>query len=537
MRKGETFGEKFSTGYNPPEAMRKAADDGKDYQVRSFIVSQNGEQKLDARTQEPILDEQAALLSIDSSFDFWSIGAVAHLLLGHGSLFSTDRDDNLRNAVERKRLGSWDAQSVSGVAESLSLSLRQEGGLSSRRRVAAIDFICWLLQPAPEDRPQSCAELLAHALLSEGDVDEGDDTGGAQESKSSSSSDAVSDVQDDTHTGKFCMPVLHVAAATNDLALIKTELFTTEADVNALDPLLRESALHRAAKEVQVAAVRALLAAPGIEVDALDAFGNTALHAVLHLLAQEDSEEDGLVATVELLFDAQANLELEDDESRSCFDLIRTSKVPAVRTLLDKVVLQALRCRPEPRPFSVEGFEALWGKGDEATCQALQDAVFGLLEEWAFQGHVEGHRKYLKTNVFPLSLWDDEATFKLLTTRAHASMEVVLQELFRIRNAMVDDSEGGKLLVQGGVPSIKGGDAQMTIPVAEACASLGRNSATMRKNVDEEVLVPLVRATANEVMQGHYFAHVRVFFFFNRKQALLLFTLINESLLSLLARF
>ena len=313
------------------------------------------------------------------------------------------------------------------------------------------------------------------------------------------------------------MPVLHVAAATNDLALIKTELFTTEADVNALDPLLRESALHRAAKEVQVAAVRALLAAPGIEVDALDAFGNTALHAVLHLLAQEDSDQDGLVATVELLFDAQANLELEDDESRSCFDLIRTSKVPAVHALLDKVVLQALRCRPEPRPFSVEGFEALWGKGDEATCQALQDAVFGLLEEWAFQGHVEGHRKYLKTNIFPLSLWDDEATFKLLTTRAHASMEVVLQELFRIRNAMVDDSEGGKLLVQGGVPSIKGGDAQMTIPVAEACASLGRNSATMRKNVDEEVLVPLVRATANEVMQGHYLAHVHVFFFSKSK--------------------
>ena len=180
--------------------MRKAADDGKDYQVRSFIVSQNGEQKLDARTQEPILDEEAALLSIDYSFDFWSIGAVAHLLLGHGSLFSTDRDDNLRNAVERKRLGSWDAQSVSGVAESLSLSLRQEGGLSPRRRAAAIDFICWLLQPKPEDRPQSCAELLAHALLSEGagvDVDEGDDTGGTQESKISSSGggDAASDVQ------------------------------------------------------------------------------------------------------------------------------------------------------------------------------------------------------------------------------------------------------------------------------------------------------------------------------------------------------
>ena len=96
-------------------------------------------------------------------------------------------------------------------------------------------------------------------------------------------------------------------------------------------------------------------------------------------------------------------------------------------------------------------------------------------------------------------------------------MEVVLQELFRIRNAMVDDSEGGKLLVQGGVPSIKGGDAQMTIPVAEACASLGRNSATMRKNVDEEVLVPLVRATANEVMQGHYLAHVHFFFFSQSK--------------------
>jgi hypothetical protein len=118
-------------------------------------------------------------------------------------------------------------------------------------------------------------------------------------------------------------------------------------------------------------------------------------------------------------------------------------------------------------------------------------------------------------------------------------MEVVLRELFRIRNAMVEESEGGKLLVQGGVPSIKGGDAQMTIPVAEACASLGRNSATMRKNVDEEVLVPLVRATANEVMQGHYLAHVHVFLSFssNRKQALLLSTLINESLISLLARF
>ena len=40
----------------------------------------------------------------------------------------------------------------------------------------------------------------------------------------------------------------------------------------------------------------------------------------------------------------------------------------------------------------------------------------------------------------------------------------------------------------------------MTIPAAEVCAAAGRNSETMRRDVDEEVLVPLLRATAKEVM-------------------------------------
>ena len=64
---------------------------------------------------------------------------------------------------------------------------------------------------------------------------------------------------------------------------------------------------------------------------------------------------------------------------------------------------------------------------------------------------------------------------------------------------MVEDSKGGKLLVRD-VPSIGGGEAQMTIPAAEVCAAAGRNSETMRRDVDEEVLVPLLRATAKEVM-------------------------------------
>ena len=62
---------------------------------------------------------------------------------------------------------------------------------------------------------------------------------------------------------------------------------------------------------------------------------------------------------------------------------------------------------------------------------------------------------------------------------------------------MVEDSKGGKLLVRD-VPSIGGGEAQMTIPAAEVCAAAGRNSETMRRDVDEEVLVPLLRATAKD---------------------------------------
>ena len=119
----------------------------------------------------------------------------------------------------------------------------------------------------------------------------------------------------------------------------------------------------------------------------------------------------------------------------------------------------------------------------------------------AFEGHIEEHRAYLRAHIFQLSLFDDGEIFKQLTDRARSKMEDVLQQVFRIRDVMVDESEGGKhLMDDGSVPSIKGGEAQMAISVAEACAAAGRNSETMRKDVDEEVLVPLVCATAKEVM-------------------------------------
>ena len=126
----------------------------------------------------------------------WGLGVVTQLLLGNALLFACDRDDNVRNAVELKKLATWSSASVSSLASDLSLSLLLDG-ISARDRVAAVDMICWLLQPEPKDRPTSCSDLLRHPLLLQVT-----DDGSAEAAEG----------------GQFGMPPLHIAAATGALA-------------------------------------------------------------------------------------------------------------------------------------------------------------------------------------------------------------------------------------------------------------------------------------------------------------------------------
>jgi len=170
-----------------------------------------------------------------------------------------------------------------------------------------------------------------------------------------------------------------------------------------------------------------------------------------------------------------------------------------------------------PDDFYCVDFDNLWHYGDQKTCERLEKAIFDLLENWAFDTDIdtciESRRSYLMKNIFPLGMWKkvaDETSrtgggeelmfFPKLKYLAEKQMKKILLLLYKIRDNIAEDSEGGKRLIGGDVPSIKGDMSRMTIGIAHDISKAGRNSERMRQEVDSEVLVPLIRATANEIL-------------------------------------
>ncbi len=120
-------------------------------------------------------------------------------------------------------------------------------------RFAAIDLICWLLQPDPRHRPETAAEVLTHRFLnlppplSETAAIDAAAAGGSGKDSSGSSSSSRK-----RNRMLIRRPKIHLAAATGDLAMLEAELTEKLVDPNLRDNLLHETPLHRAAKENKV---------------------------------------------------------------------------------------------------------------------------------------------------------------------------------------------------------------------------------------------------------------------------------------------
>eukprot|EP00957_Ditylum_brightwellii_P007100 538766-Ditylum_brightwellii.AAC.1 len=66
-------------------------------------------------------------------------------------------------------------------------------------------------------------------------------------------------------------------------------------------------------------------------------------------------------------------------------------------------------------------------------------------------------------------------------------MDVIHQDMYRIRDSMAETSEGGKKVIDSNeVPSITSDGPQMRIKVKDECLELGRQSEDMKKHVDQE---------------------------------------------------
>ena len=147
-------GAKTSTAYMGPELTVRLADGS--VVMRTY--------KLDSANRE-VPDGDFELCRASPSFDFWSLGCVLFRALARRPLFNGDDRDNVRNANELLRVHEWDEAEVDHAMSEIDAELRQDGGCSTRDRLAACDLVAWLLQPNPARRPSSAEEILGHAFF------------------------------------------------------------------------------------------------------------------------------------------------------------------------------------------------------------------------------------------------------------------------------------------------------------------------------------------------------------------------------------
>ena len=238
------------------------------------------------------------------------------------------------------------------------------GDVTARNRHLACDLLAWMLQRDPSARP-SCTEVLAHPFLSHEpnakarcqDLHLAAQLGRLRGCARARQCNALT-----PHLGTFWVRnanVFPLSIAPDDCSSVQRLLDADPDCVNQLEPLLGRSALQLASMEGNVEMVEVLLDAPGVDVDLLDAAGQTgakictfpsepayppprpplpipphrlhlttlrplpAVHTVITMLSDADMApapefEKHLVRVLDLLCH-QAELMTSDKLGRSCF--------------------------------------------------------------------------------------------------------------------------------------------------------------------------------------------------------------------------
>jgi serine/threonine protein kinase len=203
VARGDFVGAKTSTSWNPPEMMTKI---GGRIVVRARHETSHGSSQSNAG-----FDYE--LLKADPSFDWWSLGCLFYRALGGQPLFSSDDRDNLRDAREHDRLWSWNDQDLDAASREINFFMAATHQVDRLTRVAACDLLVWLLQPKPENRPSSSAEILSHAFFAREYIQDRIFSFTGRCTKFTRSLLTSHLFMTIAHHGGTCMSSLHVAAA------------------------------------------------------------------------------------------------------------------------------------------------------------------------------------------------------------------------------------------------------------------------------------------------------------------------------------
>jgi hypothetical protein len=230
----------------------------------------------------------------------------------------------------------------------------------------------------------------------------------------------------------------------------------TDTDINSKRHVLGKTPLHLAGEHGQTAALEEILKTHGVKVSIKDHLGNTVVHSMLATAERASHRRDRellnkLVPAMELLLEKRRDaFNAVDDKNRTGFDLGRSSPIRDIQKLFKgvNVILGAIEqwkgSSGEPDDFNVEDFDDQWKFGGDKIRTELKEAVFDLLDRWAFNpdANIESKRSYLQSNIFPLVMWTEagaqapEATgseepvlLKELKDRANERMKIILSEV------------------------------------------------------------------------------------------------------------
>lgn len=439
---GEYFGERdFSSGFMPPEALRNeveavlpigsAANNGNGGEIftaRAFEYDAEY-MRVNRRTKESMDDAQ--LLKVDTTFDVWSLGIIAHMLVVQGAhpFAATNRDDSLRPS-DLQKLARWDFTDVISMADNISRVLRRmnedlemEQRVSAFDRFAAIDLTAWLLQPSASHRPASSSDIMQHPFLNR---------------QPDRSSPCYVERTVKQRAKKLRRPILHLAAAVGDTKLLESELGKAEVDPNKRDSVLHETPLHRAAKETQLDIVQYLLAMPEISPSCQDAVGDTPFIGFVKYIDAFWTDPERSFANTAAVFSERATyrqmaeLFLEhidvhgefDAAGRSAYDVLVGSAVPELRGLAQTV-------QSAPVDSSVRPGEASGGTGEAAKAppSAMANAVYSTpFRERPVPGTVQIH--VIDETIEKLKAENDHLRALNEIAKVHASeSEVRIKEL------------------------------------------------------------------------------------------------------------
>lgn len=504
---GTPIGMKTSTAYIPPELVTKDPTSG-DPIVKS--EANRADQRLDTLLAHP-------------TFDVWGFAVIMFRALTRDMLFQSDDSDNC-SQDELEKIMLWNPADVKRIQQVLLSTIPKNfSDVETVHLFQVTELMSWMLQPEPQHRPQSFADVLEHPYFSNCSVEEST----FNQKKSEEEADHVGRrVRDSIRlvtkmrqrgkrkkhpikgallcSGWPMWPELHVAASLGKIENIEQLLDLSKQSINSEEPILKKTPLHMALEAAaissdtalvdnQVKVVKYLLEYVGYDAAASDhpidpnhrdVTGSGPLQSLLSSLEQNDKIREGHVKMVKLLFECERCDKEQRDPTRgdrTVANLGRVSKHSAIREVFSQMVVHQLK---QMTKLDKDEFMEVWKRGDRTS---LEKQLWSTVDE-VFDKVKYG---YAMDNIFNLPIWDDPTNFAKLKSKAERNMTQIIQKTHMIRDSRID----AKLKA---LPTH--GDVKQYLP-EDAVDRLANDMAVgeFKEKLEDEVLVPLLRIRAEQV--------------------------------------